>query len=68
MDKSVPLENRDYVKYLGRILIDKNLTWKTHIDNIATKISKTVGLIAKLRHFVPFLTLLNVYQSLIMPT
>ena len=38
-----------------------------HIDSIATKISKTVGLVAKLRHFVPFPALLNIYQSLIMP-
>ena len=66
MNKSVSLENKDYVKYLG-ILVDKNLTWKTHVNNIATKIGKTVGLIAKLRHFVPFHTLLNIYRSLIMP-
>ena len=65
LNKSVPLENKDYVKYLG-ILVDKNLTWKMHIDNIGAKISKTVRLIAKLRHFVPFHTLLNIYRSLIM--
>ena len=29
--------------------------------------SKTVGLIAKLRHMVPNRTLLNVYKSLIVP-
>ena len=46
-----PLECKDYVKYLG-ILIDKNLNWKGHIDLIALKISKTIGMIAKLRHFV----------------
>ena len=32
-----------------------------------TKISKTVGLIARLRYFVPFRILKNVYQSLIVP-
>ena len=42
---------KNYVKYLG-ILTDKNLWWKIHIDSVATKLSKTVGLIAKLRHFV----------------
>ena len=36
-----------------------------HIGNIATKISRTVGLIAKLRHFVSEHTLLNIYPTLI---
>ena len=57
---------KNYVKYSG-ILIDKNLSWKIHIDNVATKLSKTVGLIAKLRHFVPQHTLLNIYRALILP-
>ena len=48
-------------------LIDKNLSWKIHIDNVATKLSKTVGLIAKLRHFGPQHTLLNIYRTLISP-
>ena len=34
---------KNYVKYLG-ILINKNLSWKIHIDNVATKLSKTVSL------------------------
>ena len=38
-----------------------------HIDNVATKSRKTVGLIAKLRHFVPQHTLLNRYHALILP-
>ena len=42
-----PLECKDYVKYLG-ILIDKNLIWKGHIDLIALKLSKTIGMIATL--------------------
>ena len=62
----VSLEMKNYVKYLG-ILIDKNLSWKIHIDNVATKLSKTVGLIAKLRHFVSQHTLLNIYHALILP-
>ena len=51
-NKDVDLESKVYIKYLG-VLIDKNLSWKDHIDAISTKTSKNVGLIAKLRHFVP---------------
>ena len=61
-----PLECKDYVKYLG-ILIDKNLNWKGHIDLIALKISKTIGMIAKLRHFVSLSIIVRLYQFLILP-
>ena len=60
------LEGKDYVKFLG-VLIDKNLTWRPHIDHIASKISKIVGIIARLRHHVPLNTLLQIYRSLIFP-
>ena len=59
-NKKVAPEHKDYVKYL-RILIDKNLSWKHHIDHIIIKVSWTVGLIAKLRHFLPTHILLNIY-------
>ena len=65
-NKKVALEHKDYVKHLG-ILIDKNLSWKHHIDHIAIKVSRTVGLITKLRHFLPTHTLLNIYQALVAP-
>ena len=68
-NKYVHLESKiyiDYIKYLG-VLIDQNLSWKYHIDSIVTKISKNVGLIAKLRHSVPRPILLNIYKSLIHP-
>lgn len=65
-DKYTCLESKVYVKYLG-VLIDQNLSWKYHIDSIVTKISKNIRLIAKLRHFVPQLVLLNIYKSLIHP-
>ena len=48
------IECKEFVKYL-RIIIDNNLSWKYNIDNIASKISKTIGIIARLRHFVPSL-------------
>ena len=51
------LEQQDYVKYLG-ILIDKNLSWKYRIDYVASKISRSVGIIARLRHFILLSTLL----------
>ena len=66
LQKSIPLERKNYVKYLG-VLIDSNLSWRYRIDHISSKISKGVGIIAKLRHFVPTNTLTRIYRSLIEP-
>ena len=60
------LEHKNYVKYLG-VLVDSNFSWRYHIDYISLKISKGVGIISSLRHFVPTSTLLRIYRSLIEP-
>ena len=48
-NSSTYFEQKEYVKYLG-ILIDNHLTWKPYIDYVTTKISKTIDVIARLRH------------------
>ena len=40
------------VKYLG-IHIDHNLSWDCHIKEVNAKLSRTNGIISKLRHYVP---------------
>ena len=60
------LECKNHVKYLG-VLLDSHLSWKYHIDNVALKISRLFLVIARLRHLVPFTTLLSIYRSLILP-
>ena len=49
-NKNVALERKEFDKYLG-ILIDRNLSWKHHVDHVALTVSRAVGLIAKLRYF-----------------
>ena len=65
-NKHKQLECGEFVKYLG-VLIDYKLSWNNHIDTILLKISRTVGLLSKLRHFVPFSTLISIFHSLIAP-
>ena len=60
------LERKDHVKYLG-VIIDRHLSWKHHINYIALKISRNIGIISTLRHFVPLKTLISIYNSLISP-
>ena len=52
---------------MDRKYLDENLSWKFHVNLICSKISKTVGIIAKLRHYVPRKSLLTLYNSLILP-
>ena len=59
---------KEYIKHLQiGVLIDNHLSWKYHLDYIAVKISKTVRVTSRLRHFTPFCTLRSIYQSLILP-
>ena len=39
----------DSTKYLG-VTFDANLTWKNHINELCLKLSKTVGILSKVRH------------------
>ena len=55
-----------YDVYLS-VLLDSHLSWKYHIDNVALKTSTITGVIVRLRHLVPFTTLLSIYRSLILP-
>jgi hypothetical protein len=54
------------VKYLG-ILIDSNLNWKSHIASICRKIKRSIGMLSKLRYYVPLKILVNPYYALIHP-
>ena len=52
--------------FLGMI-IDSNLTWKYHIDDICNKISKNIGIILKARKIISQETLNMLYHCFIYP-
>jgi hypothetical protein len=54
------------LNFLG-IIIDENLSWKSHIQLIASKISKTVGILNNLKSVLHSDILLIIYNSLILP-
>ena len=58
------LEEKSHTKYLG-VLFDKNLNWKAHIHHINLKLAKGLGMIAKIRHFIPPSVLRNIYYAFI---
>ena len=60
------LEQVDNTKFLG-VYIDQHLEWKTHVNFIAAKISKSVGLLYKAKYYLPSKSLLTLYYALIYP-
>ena len=60
------IQEKEYTKYLG-IRIDKHLNWSQHIHHVNLKLSRGIGILAKLRHFVSKKTLKSLYYSFIQP-
>ena len=60
------IKEEQYVKYLG-LLIDSQLTFKCHIEELKKKISRTIGVLHKLKPFVTSTILTNVYYAIVYP-
>ena len=60
------IERIESIKFLG-IHIHESLDWKYHVANISSKISKGIGVLYKLRHFVPSRILINIYNAIVLP-
>ena len=54
------------VKFLG-IMFDDNMKFKSHFTYLSGKISKTVGILNRIKDFVPYSTMITLYNSLIYP-
>ena len=57
------IQRENCVKLLG-ILLDSNLSWKYHINELSKKLSRTIGIFYKIRYFVPSEILHLLYYSL----
>ena len=71
LELSIKLNGKDieFVKefnYLG-IILDSNITWKQHIKHIFNKISRTAGIMSKLKNYLPIEIMQVLYKSLITP-
>ena len=60
------LRKKDHIKYLG-VMIDESLSWKYHISYICSRVSRNIGIISKLRHYLPIHQLKQIYYNLIYP-
>ena len=53
-------------KFLG-LIIDENFTWKKQIDTICKVCSRNIGVLNKVKNFLPETTLYSLYRSLVLP-
>ncbi len=48
------------------LTMNENLNWKSHINKISNKVSKCIGILNKLKHFLPLKTKVLLQSSLIL--
>ena len=60
------IQHVNVIKYLG-IEIDSQLNFKSHIDNVQSKIAKRVGILFKLNKILTSNALLMLYYALVHP-
>ncbi len=49
---NITIERLYEFNFLG-LTLNENLNWKNHINKISNKISKSMGILNKLKHFLP---------------
>ena len=53
-------------KFLG-LTIDNKLTWNSHINNVCKTVARNIGVINKLKKFLPITALTMLYCTIILP-
>ena len=64
--RNVSLERVDQTKLLG-VIVDKNLSFKGHVDTLCKKLSSAIGAIKRVRFFLPDSVVKILYFSLVHP-
>ncbi len=52
-----------FIKFLG-VLLDENINWKNHLNELSKKLARLCGMFFKIRSFVPLDTLICLYNAL----
>ena len=63
---SYRIEQVRQVVFLG-VILDEHISWKPHISHIASKISKSIGIIFRSSFYLSKHALLTLYYSLVLP-
>ena len=60
------LIKKDHIKYLG-VIPDDTICWRYHIPYKCSRISRGIGIISKLLHYLSIKQLLQMYYTIIYP-
>ena len=60
-----PIERVPVFDFLG-VTLHENLSWKSHIDKISNRISRSIGILNKNKNLIPLESRLHIYSSLIL--
>ena len=63
---TTPLEEVSSIKFLG-VCVDNKLSWKCHINNICKVIARNIGIMNRLKYYLPSSALITLYSSLVLP-
>ena len=62
----ISLKKVNCSKCLG-VELDEFLSWDSHITSVCKKVSSGIGVIKKIKPFIPSRSLINIYQSIVEP-
>ncbi len=51
--------------FLG-LTLNEHLSWKPHIDKVSNKISRSIGILNRHKHFIPLQSKMHIYSSLVL--
>ena len=57
------IKSSSQVKYLG-IILQNDLHWKSHLTKLGKKLSRGIGLLSKVRYYVPKHLLRTIFHSI----
>jgi hypothetical protein len=63
---NIDIPQVESVKFLG-VYVDQHLTWSVHIEHIALKLAKNIGILKRISYLLPRNILLTLYYSMIYP-
>jgi len=66
MYKNDNIEIVDKFKYLG-VIFDPNLSWSTHVDYVSSNVSKRIGVIGRIKNYLPQKTTNMLAKALVFP-
>ena len=62
----INIESVDHFNFL-ELTVDLRMTWNNHTTNISSKCSRTIGVLNRIKHFIPLLIRILLYNTLILP-